>query len=84
MDSRDNKGGRCDIANSKGLANTLNENCLSCTEWAVKKDEIARNAFSTNAHSKVMHIGGCSYLHWLRIVDTRKEEGPRSPEALLT
>jgi hypothetical protein len=62
----------------------LNENCLTCTEWAVEKDEIACNTLSTDAHTEAMHIGGCSYLHWLRIVDRRKEEGPRSPEALLT
>jgi hypothetical protein len=30
-----------------------------------------------------MHLGGGSNLHWLRIVDERKEEGPQFPEALL-
>jgi hypothetical protein len=60
----------------------LHKNSFARTQWAVKKDEIASDALCTDALAESMHIGGCSNLHWLRIVE-RKEEGPQLPGALL-
>jgi hypothetical protein len=61
----------------------LNQNSLSCTQRTIEKDEIASSALGTNALTELMHIGACSNLHWLRIVDVIKEEGPQLPGALL-
>ncbi|CAB4547133.1 unannotated protein [freshwater metagenome] len=81
MDTRDDKGGRSDIADSKCLTNSLNQNSLTCTKWAIEKDEIASYALRTDALTKIVHLGGCSNLHWLRIVEKRRR-APGFPEAL--
>jgi hypothetical protein len=68
MNTRDNKGGRCDIADSEGIPNSLHQNSFASTEWTIEKDEIASYALRTYALTECVHIGSCRYLHWLRIV----------------
>jgi hypothetical protein len=68
MNTRYDKGGRCDIADSKGIANSLHKNSFASTEWAIEKDEIASYALRTNALTECMHIGSCSNSdHLLRV-----------------
>ena len=48
---------------SESLTNSLNENCFSCTEWAIEKDEVPCSALCADALSKIVHLGGRSNLH---------------------
>jgi hypothetical protein len=68
MNARDNKGGGCDIVDTECIPYSLNKNSFTCTEWAVKKDEIASYALCTDALAESMHIGSCRNSdHLLRV-----------------
>jgi hypothetical protein len=67
MNTRDNKGGGSDIADTECFTDALNKNSFTRTQWPVEKDEVASYTLFTDALAELMHIGGCSNLHLLRI-----------------